>query len=307
MKTYPAKIKRRKFFDRAGNFMLAVIPIIGFLLFGLVPMLLSVYMSFTDLKLPIITEGEWVAFDNYITLFKDPEFYKAFLHTFEYLLTVPLSMIIGLLIAQMLNRINVCKRFFRSAFFIPFVCSVVAVSVAFRSMYEFNYGILNTILQFFGLDKIGWVTDSKWFMISAIIMGTWSGTGICVILYQAALANINQSYYEAARIEGASESQIFFKITLPAISPTTFYLLVMKLISALQVMGEIQVLAGDGMGPERAGNTVVLYLYYMMQVYPQSYGYGMASALAWILAIVILLITRINFKLGEKWVCYDFN
>lgn len=138
-------------------------------------------------------------------------------------------------------------------------------------------------------------------------MTIWASSGICIILYQAALANVNPSYLEAAQIDGAREITVFFRIVVPAISPTTFYLLTMKLIGSLQVMAETQMLSGDSASLNWADSTVVNYLYRMGFIDPIYYGQSIASAAGWILSIIIILITWLNFRLGKKYVNYDIT
>ncbi len=283
---------------------------IGFVLFSAIPIILSFFVSFTDInRTDTVTWDKFahMNFDNYVTLLTNANFWRVMLNSAYFTLSVPITMIFGLLIAVILNKKLHGKRFFRTIFFVPYVCSIVAVSIAWKMMYEDNYGIINTILSQIGLGKVGWITDGKLFMTSLIIMSIWSQVGFCVILYQAALANVDSSYYDAARIDGAGNVRIFFSIEFPCISPTTFYLLTIKLISALQVMAEAQVMGGNKL-EGTSGVTAVYYLYELGFVYNQSLGFGgfgIASACSWLLTILILAITAINFKLADKWVHYD--
>ena len=305
----PAQTKRKINRGReAFHFFLAAIPVIGFVIFGLVPMVMSLMLSFTDVKGSILDDFTFVGFANFAYLAKNVNFLKSMRNTLFYVLNVPLSLAAGLFIAYLVNKAGTGNRFFRSVFFIPYVCSTVSISIAWKIMYDADYGIINTILGGFGVDKIGWISSPQTFMLSVIIMSVWKGTGLCIILYQAALANVNQSYYESARIDGASPARIFFTITLPAVSPTTFYLLTMKIIASLQVMEEPDILSGGDetmSGLDWADMTVVKFLYKTFNGGWNSLGFGVGSAAALILTLFILIVTYINFALGKKWVNYD--
>lgn len=307
----PAQTKRKINRGReAFHFFLAAIPVIGFVIFGLVPMVMSLMLSFTDVKGSILDDFTFVGFANFAYLAKNVNFLKSMRNTLFYVLNVPLSLAAGLFIAYLVNKAGAGNRFFRSVFFIPYVCSTVSISIAWKIMYDADYGIINTILGGFGVDKIGWISSPKTFMLSVIIMSVWKGTGLCIILYQAALANVNQSYYESAKIDGASPARIFFTITLPAVSPTTFYLLTMKIIASLQVMEEPDILSGGDetmSGLDWADMTVVKFLYKTFNGGWNSLGFGVGSAAALILTLFILIVTYINFALGKKWVNYDMS
>lgn len=292
----------------AFHFFLAAIPVLGFLIFGLVPLVLSLALSFTNVKMSILDEFTFVGIQNFVTLAKNVYFKKSIVNTLYYTLNVPLSIALGLFIAYLVNKAMKGKYFFRSVFFIPYVCSTVSMAVAWKIMYDKEYGIINTLLSSFGVAQIGWITTPQTFMLSTIIMSVWSGTGFCVILYQAALANVNTAYYESAKIDGASNARVFFSISLPAVSPTTFYLLTMKLIGSLQVMAEPDILSGGNSttgGLNWADMTVVKFLYKTFGGSWNSIGFGVGSAAALILTVFIALVTWINFRLGKKWVNYD--
>jgi multiple sugar transport system permease protein len=214
---------------------------------------------------------------------------------------MPISLVVSLIVSVLLNTKIKAKKLYRTIFFIPYVCSVVAVTLMWKWIFDANYGVMNQIIEHFGGEGQNWLGQEKTFVPVLLIMGLWSGCGFNIILYSAALTKVNPSYYEAAQIDGANSWQQFWNVTMPAISPTTFYLLVMGLIGALQEFARVQVMAGDG-GPNNAGVTVVFYLYRQAFSYHQM---GRASAAAWLLAILIMIITAINFKLGDKWVSYD--
>ena len=286
--------------NRAGNWM-TLIPFLGFLLFGAIPILISFVLSFMKLNTYDISKAVWIGWENYEFVLKDERFIKSLENTLVFALSVPISLVGSLLLATLISKDIKGIRFFRTIFFIPYVCSPVAVSTMWKWMYDYNYGVINSLLGPTGV-QIPWLNDERYFMSAVVIMSIWGGMGYGMILYQSALNNVNPALYEAAELDGAGKFAKFFKITLPMISPTTFYLLVIGLIGALQNFVTFQIMGGDTAGPNEAGLTTVFYLYKMAFRDTISYGMGYASATAWILSIVILVITVINFKVSKKWV-----
>lgn len=286
--------------EEAYGTIFAGIPLVGFFLFGLIPMLTAVVMAFTNARFAL-TNLEWRGFDNFVTILKDDLFWKSIVNTLYIALSMPISLLISLAVSVLLNQKIHLKKMFRTIFFIPYVCSVVAVSLMWRWIFDTNYGVLNQIITAMNGTPVNWLGNAKTFVPSLIIMGIWSGTGFGIILYSAALTKVTPAYYEAAQIDGANSWQQFTHITLPAISPTTFYLLVLGIIGALQEFARVQVIDSAG-GPNNAGVTVVFYLYRKGFEY---HNMAHASAVSWLLALLIIVITVINFKLSDKWVSYD--
>ena len=297
------KAERR---DQFGSACAAAIPLLGFILFGAVPLVLASVVSLTELHSTNLAEMKFVGLENFKTILKNADggrTYASYLSTFVYTLNAPICIALALFIAYLVNKAKYAQRFFRSVFFIPYVC------------YNQENGVLNLILSFLGFEKVGWLSDSPWsFLISTIIMTVWQGLGFCIVLFQAALANVDETYYEAARIDGASSSQMFWKITWPAISPTTAYLFTMKLIWALQAMVETHILAGGdntivptwGNSEAWVSDLVVKHIYNMVFVNGYRFGYGLAAAAGWILAIIVFIVTRVNMSTQKRWVNYDF-
>lgn len=308
------KAQRR---DYIGSAIAASIPLLGFVFFGLIPLVLASVVSLHELHTTNLAEMEFVGFKNFKTILTngDDATYASYLSTIVYSLNAPICIAIALFIANLVNKVRAGTRFFRSVFFIPYVCSAVVVGLTFKILYHGESGVLNAILSFFGFAKVGWLTDSAMsFMAATIIMTVWQGLGFCIVLFQAALANVDSVYYEAARIDGATSFQMFWKITWPAISPTTAYLLTMKMIWALQAMTETYILAGGnntivptwGDSTAWVSDLVVKHIYNMVFVSSYQYGYGLAAAAGWILAIVVFIVTQINMKMQKRWVNYDF-
>lgn len=298
--------------EEAWGFGLASIPLIGFIIFGFIPLILAFAMSFMHMKgLRIDENTVFVGLQNFKTVLTDAQFYKSWLVTLYAALGLPIGLVLSLVISILLTQNIKCKKLFRTIFFIPYVCSMVAITQMWQWIFDYNYGILNSVLVQLGHDRIFWLGgDGKWFMPCMIFMGVWSGMGFNIILFSAALTNVNRAYYEAAEIDGANAWKRFVHITLPAISPTSFYLLVMGLIGALQDFTRFQVMAGDG-GPNNAGLTVVFLLYkYIFGGSTAGGGsyrtdVGIASTMAILVSVIIVLITILNFRLSKKWVSYD--
>lgn len=306
--------------ENIGGTFAASIPLLGFLIFGIIPLILAAVISFTELHNTNLSNMEFVGFRNFLTILKNEDegrTYASYWTTFLYLVNVPLCVVLSLYIAHLIDKVKHGKQFFQSVFFIPYVCSTVAISLIFRTiLFSQDAGLINAMLEKFGFEPVGWLSRSPWlFMLVALLMSVWSGMGWCIVLFMAALSNVDRSYYEAARLDGASSSQIFWKITWPAISPTTSFIITMKLIGSLQSMAEMMFLTSTtnsgtvptwGTDGAWVSDTVVKHIYNMIFEYPDRYGYGLASAAGWILAIIILIITKINLKTQERWVCRDF-
>jgi len=325
--------EKRKHTDRkenAAGTCMAIIPVLGFLIFGLVPIFLGIIMSFFDFKEQIFftfsgkNKTEFVLFDNYKNLFTPGGkgsnilnggwFLETLFTTILMYISAPTSLVLSLIIAFFLSKKIKCKTLFRTIYLLPYVCSSVAIAVIWGKFFHSDNGILNKLLiNTFGADpgdyqNYDWV--GKHFYTVLFLLHIWGGCGFSIILYTAALTNVNSSYYEAAQVDGANPFQIFFKITIPAISPTTFYMFVTGTIGALQAFAVPDMMsqfsaarAGKvlGMYINDKALTVVGYIQYMLK-YNRP---GLASAIAVILALIISLITVINFVGSKYWVSYD--
>ena len=281
---------------------LASIPLVGFLIFGLVPLVLALAMAFLNMRDFGFEGATWAGFDNFQKVFTDPTFWQAMGNTLVLGLSSFISQALALLIAYFLSKDIKGKKAFRMIYFIPYVCSVVAVTLMWKYMFNTNYGIINMMLGATGENAINWMGEPTYFYIAVIIMSVWSGMGYGIILYTAALTNVNRSMVEAATIDGAGAWKTFAHIVFPSISPTTFYLLVMGVIGALQSFAVTNVLAPDG-GPNGVGITIVFYLY--NRVFSYDGKLGEASVSAWILSFIIMLLTGAQFFVSKKWVSYD--
>lgn len=272
--------------ERLVAYSFIAIPLIGFMLFTLFSMCMSLYYSFTDFN-PVREETKWVWLANYQKLLTDPNFGSTCLNTLIFLVTIPIGMFIGLLLATYLKKISHGSKVLRMIYYLPAVSSAVAINIIFRYLFDMDHGIINTILG----SHIPWLgTSNQWLIkIAIIIKNIWSGIGGTMLLYLAGLNSISDSYYEAAKIDGASEIKQFFKITVPLIHPTSFYLIITGIIGGLQSYTDSQVFAQGNPG----ARTVV---YYIWQYGIDKSKYGLASAASTLLAIVIMVATFIQFK-----------
>ncbi len=295
--------RKKKKVDKENltGFALAFIPVMGFILFGLIPMILAVGMSFMNIRGFSFEGASFVGFDNFKNVVNDDLFWKSIVNTLYMSVSTFINIVLALLIAYLLTKNIKAKKVFRTIYFVPYVCSVVAVSLMWMWIFNNRFGVMNTIIKKLGGDPINWLNDPDWFIPVLIIMGVWSGTGYGIILYGAALTNVSNSLYEAAKVDGASTFKSFIHITVPAISPTTFFLLITGVIGALQEFARPQILSATG-GPDNKGVTVVFYLYRRAFQY---FEMGPASATAWLLALFILVLTVINFAVSKLWVNYD--
>ncbi len=295
-----ANMKRKRRFksEYMWGYLFIAPPIIGFLCFAFIPMLFSVYVSFTQFDL--YTPAKFNGLDNYKRLFfEDNLFWKTVFNTFYAALGIPFGMVIALFIAIALNQKVKGLSLFRTAFFLPTVCSIVAISLLWKWIFNSDFGLLNVLLGYVGITGPPWLSDENWAMPAMIIQGVWGGLGINMILYLAALQSVPKNLYEAADIDGANSWQKLRYVTIPSISPTTFFILITSIIGALQDFQRFMIMTEGG--PNYSTTTVVYYLFLNAFRYMEM---GYASAMAWVLGIIILIITLINFKLSKNWVHY---
>jgi multiple sugar transport system permease protein len=265
--------------------------LIIFSTFILFPVFFSFYLSFQQWNM-FSTETAFVGFDNYIRLLQNPEFWQVLKNTAIYTIgTVPLNMAMSLAIAYVLNKKIIGKKFLRTAFFAPVIISPVAAAVIWRWIYDPNFGLMNYAIGFFGVDAINWLNDPTAAMIALIIMGVWKTFGINMVLFAAGLEGIPEQYYEAAEIDGASRWSKFWNITLPLLTPTTFFIMVMSMITSFQVFDIVYVLTQGG----PLGSTKVLVFYVYEQAF-QFFEMGYASAISYFLFVLLAFLTMIQVK-----------
>lgn len=284
-----------KTFRKRDNvaYLLILPNVLIYLVFILLPLARSFLLSFTDYNL---FNSHFVGFANYIELFKDNLFLISFKNTIIYsVFTILPSMVIGLMLAIALNGKVVGAKAFRTIFYMPNVISVICASMAWSYIYDSSNGILNKMLLAVGLPQQAWLMNPSLALPAVIVMSIWQSQGYNMIVYLSGLQSIPEYLYEAAMIDGASKVRQFFKITLPMLAPTTFFIFVMATISSFQVFGQIYSMTNGG--PMNATSTLVFQIYQNAFI---NYKMGYASAIAVVLFLMTLIITLINFKSGNQ-------
>jgi multiple sugar transport system permease protein len=282
------------------GYAFVAVPVLGFVVFALGPMIASLYLSLTDYE--VLAPPRWVGLDNYARLFTRDFFVgRTLANTAFYLLGIPLGMAASLLLALALNQRLRLRGLFRTIFFVPAVCSVVAAALVWRWIYNPDYGLLGTYLRMLGVDRPpAWLADPRLVKPSLVLMGIWGGLGYNMVLFLAALQGVPRPLLEAAALDGASAWQRFRHVILPAISPTTFFVAVTGVIGGLQNFDKVYVMTRGG--PEYRSATFMLYLYVTGFQY---FEMGYASAMAWVLAALVLIVTWLQFRLARRWVSHE--
>ncbi|MBK9746340.1 MAG: sugar ABC transporter permease [Anaerolineae bacterium] len=275
--------------------------LIGFIIFFVGPIIASFILSFTQWN--IVGAPTWVGLDNYVDIFtSDARFLKAVQVTLTYaLFYLPLEVICGIGLALLMNQKLRGIGVFRTLYYMPYVVPSVAASLVWVWMLNGRYGVINTVLNWFGAQGPNWLENPATILPSLIMIALW-GVGGTSIIYLAGLQNIPEVMYEAATVDGANRWQSFFRITLPLLSPTIFFQLVLGLIGVFQTFTPAFIAAGANGGPLQSG------LFYMLYVYNRGFvtlRMGYASALAWILTIFILVVTVAVLRSSRYWVHYE--
>jgi len=253
----------------------------------------------------ILPEGNTKDIFNLIARIKDDsDFIKSIYNTTYYvLLSTPTTVFLSLGVALLLNRVTHFKGFYRTSYFIPFVTSIVAISLVWQWIFNDEYGLLNYILSWFNISKIPWLKDEKWTIPTIAIVSIWKNLGYDAVIFLAGLQSIDKSYYEAAEVDGAKRYQKFFYITWPLLSPTTFFILVVSMIGNFKVFTTVYVLYNQLPGPyNQSGLTVV---YYVFRKFYQEQKMGEACAIAYMLFLIILILTIVQLRIGKEKVQYE--
>ena len=231
------------------------------------------------------------------------DFLKALYNTTYYvILSVPITIALSLVIALLLNSNIKFNAIYRTSYFIPFVTSVVAISLVWQWIFNDDYGLLNYILSWFGVERIAWLKDERWTIPTVAIVSIWKTVGYDAVIFLAGLQNIDKFYYEAAEVDGANSFQKFYYITWPLLSPTTFFLTIVSFIGAFKVFTEIFVLYQGLPGPYN--NSGLTMVYYVFDLFYNQQRMGIACAAAYLLFGIILIFTMVQFRLGKKMVEY---
>ena len=285
------------------TFILPSVVLIG--LFGLVPIVWGLLLSFQKAGL-ISPDREWVGFENYARIVSDPKARQAAVNTIYYtMLFVPASILLALFVAHALNRKIALIRFYRLAVFIPVVTSTIATGIMFLWLLDKNFGLANWLLDMIGVGPFGFFEDPDQAMGALVLMTVWGWLGFDTIIYLAALQGVPQELIEAAAIDGASRWSSFWRITWPMLGPATLLLVVWSTISALQLFDEVFFVTKGG--PLGRTSVVVFYVYRL--AFEQGLGglslAGYAAAIAYVLFLVILVLTLAQFWLGRRVIHYQ--
>ena len=276
-----------------------------FVLFLFFPLGQSVFLSFHGTNVFTREPTDFVGFDQYVQLFTDPSFRKVLVVTLGFvLMTVVPSIVIAVCLGLLLHQRVAGVRFFRSAYALPFAYSVATASVLFGAMYQPLTGIINSLLSYVGVGRIGWLTDPRWALISVSLATVWMQLGYNLMIVSAGLGTVDDEIVEAARIDGARGLRMQTNILLPLITPQIFFLVVTGTISALQSFGQIHILT---QGQPLGATTTLVYSIYLTAGFGASSAvpnYGFASAQAIVLLLIVILMTIVQFGVLERRVFY---
>jgi multiple sugar transport system permease protein len=278
--------------------------LIGFVVFIALPMLASLVISFTEYD--VLSSPRFVGLENYRTLFSDPDVVRSLGNTVFYtVLHVPLSLAISLGLAMLLVRLSRGSAFFRTVIYLPVMTPPVAIGVLFLLLLNGQTGLINGVLGFFGVSGPNWTTDPSWIKPGIVLMSLWT-VGASVVIFLAALKEVPEQLYEAAVVDGATPWQRFRHITLPMISPSIFFVLVVNTIASLQLFTEVYTMFfGNEVTRSSSGDAALFYVVYLFQQAFTFLHMGYASAMAWLLFLVVLLVTLVQLRLSKRFVHYE--
>ncbi|MEU4366118.1 carbohydrate ABC transporter permease [Micromonospora chersina] len=279
--------------------------IVGFLVFTAGPMVASLWLSFTEYD--VINAPRWTGLDNYRQLVSDPQVARSLGNTVYYAaLHVPLVMLISLGLALLLKRVGRWQGFFRTVFYLPVMTPAVAVGILFLLLLNTQDGLINRGLAVFGIDGPSWTTDPDWVMPGIVLMSLWS-LGSTVIIYLAALQNVPRDLYEAADLDGAGAWARFRHVTLPMISGSLFFTLIVNTIASLQMFTEVYTMYFGNRQTQGSfsSDAASFYVIHLFREAFQFLHMGFASAMAWLLFLIILIITAVQVKLSNRFVYYE--
>jgi multiple sugar transport system permease protein len=275
-------------------YLLVTPYLLHFFVFVAFPVIFSIVLTFNDWN--IISPMKYIGLNNYVRLFNDALFFKSLWNTGIFLVIhIPLQIIAALLLAELLNQNIKFRAFFRAAFFLPVIVSGVVVTMLWQQLFGFDSGLLNRILTTLGFAKVGWLVNPDLAMPSIAVMATWKNVGLYIILFLVGLQTVPVHYYEAAKLEGASHWQMFRYITIPAINPTIFMVVVLSTIGGFSLFIEPYIMTGGG--PLNSTLSSVLYIYKQGFFY---YHMGYSATLGFFFAFLILMVVVVQRKFIEK-------
>lgn len=285
--------------ENITGFLFILPGFVGFVIFILIPVAMSLGLSFTEWN---FLKGwgaiEFTGLENFIDLFSDDWFKASMINNLVFTaVTVPALLVLGLIMAEIINRHTYGGKGIRAMIFIPYIASIVAVCTVWQVLLQPSYGPINQFLMSLGIENPPrWLVDERWALAAVMIINIWTQVGYYVAVYMAGLKNVPLDLYEAAAIDGANARQQFLYITVPMVSPTTFFLGIMGIISSFKVFDLISVLTQGG-----PGNATSVMAYYIYRTAFQDFKMGYACALAWALFVVIFIVTMIQWKYQKNF------
>ncbi|MCM3238633.1 sugar ABC transporter permease [Heyndrickxia oleronia] len=293
--------KTKKRSDYLWAYCMLAPTMIGLLIFYFWPILQTIYFSFTEWG--AFGTFEWIGVENYVRMLTDSELGQAFRNTFIYIvLTVPIGIFLSILVAVLLNQKIKGRSVYRTLYFLPVITMPAAIAMVWKWLYNSDFGLINYVLSLFHIKGPSWITNPDIALYSIIIVAIWSGVGYNMVIFLSGLQNIPQTYYEAAKIDGAGPVRTFFSITMPLLSPIIFFVSIMSLIGAFQVFDLIFMMVSSNSVTIEKTQSIV-YLFYQHAFVLNDKGY--AAAIAVLLLVMILIVTVIQMLLQKKWVHYE--
>lgn len=301
-KAVKKKATRRQKKDWVAGYLFIAPVTIGLFIFYVFPFFQNFWFSFNDVNK--FNMATFNGIENYKQLFNEPELLLALNNTFLYaVITVPVGLIISLVLATFLNSKIKGKGLYRTIYFLPSVTMAAAVALVWKLIFNGDYGILNEVLGIFGIEGQSWLTNPHTALFCVMLVGIWGGAGYNMIILLAGMQGVSKSYYEAAEIDGAGPVQRFFKITIPLVSPTIFFVTITGLIGAFQVFDTLYMMVDMDKNPAFNAIKTVNVLFYQNAFV---YGYkGYAAAISIFMFVIIMIITVIQLWGQKKWVNYD--
>ncbi|TBL79354.1 carbohydrate ABC transporter permease [Paenibacillus thalictri] len=288
--------------EAAAGVMFLLPSLLGYIVFMFFPIVFSLILSFSEWDLISgLQTIKMVGLENFKQLFQDDLFFHSLKNNFIYAVgVVPVTMIIALLLAVALNRMVYMKGALRLVFFMPYITTIVAASVVWMALLHPSQGPLTQFLHSLGVEHTPqWLGSTTWALPSLMLMMIWNGLGYDLVIYMAGLQGISKELHEAAEVDGATGINKFFYITIPLLSPTTFFLFITRIIQSFEVFGPVNIMTQGG-----PGDSTSVLVHYIYVVSFQFYKFGYGSAIAWVLFLIIFLITLIQWRQQKKWVTY---
>lgn len=259
-------------------------------LFTLIPVVAGFFLSFTSWDM--LSDPQWIGLDNYVRMLSDRQFWNSLGNTLVYtLIVIPGGLALSLLLALALNSKIKGTAIYQAIFFLPYVSSTVAIALVWKWIYHPDYGVLNSILGFFGIAGVDWLTNRSTALGSVAVVQIWQTAGYNMVLFLAGLRSIPKEYYEAAKLDGSTPFQTFWSITVPLLMPTIFFVTTTSIIASFQVFNLIYVMTSGG-----PGTSTKVYVYYLWESGFSFFKMGYASALAYVLFVIILAVTLLQVR-----------